>query len=119
MQATVERIETSLVQGGGVHRYPTDTYYGGGEWVLLAGWLGWYYVRAGDPERARHLLDWMTTQAGEDGSLPEQIAASLNDPNYLRPWEQRWGPSARPLLWSHAMYLILHHELFGSRNPSE
>jgi GH15 family glucan-1,4-alpha-glucosidase len=118
IRATVERIETSLVRGGGVHRYPTDTYYGGGEWVLLAGWLGWHYVRSGDFERARLLLDWMTSQAGEEGCLPEQVSASLIDPNYLRPWEQRWGPSARTLLWSHAMYLILHTELVASRKPA-
>jgi len=29
-----------------MHRYADDTYYGGGEWVLLATWLGWYYVEA-------------------------------------------------------------------------
>jgi GH15 family glucan-1,4-alpha-glucosidase len=115
VRVTVERIETSLVQGGGVHRYPTDTYYGGGEWVLLAGWLGWYYARNGNSGRARLLLDWMAAQASEEGYLPEQVVASLNDPNYLRPWEQRWGPSASPLLWSHAMYLILHKEILESR----
>ena len=40
MQATVARIEADLHrQGGGVYRYAWDSYYGGGEWLLLAAWL--------------------------------------------------------------------------------
>jgi GH15 family glucan-1,4-alpha-glucosidase len=39
MRATVACIETNLRhKGGGVHRYVADTYYGGGEWVLLTAW---------------------------------------------------------------------------------
>lgn len=107
IRATVQRIEKSLVHGGGVHRYPTDTYYGGGEWVLLAGWLGWYYAENGETDRASELLAWMAAQADDQGRLPEQVPASLIDPNYLGPWVRRWGPIASPLLWSHAMYLVL------------
>jgi GH15 family glucan-1,4-alpha-glucosidase len=106
-QNTLQRIETSLVKGGGVHRYPTDTYYGGGEWVLLTGWLGWVYARRGESKRAAHLLQWMEHQADPDGCLPEQVPATLNDPNYYQPWVRRWGTIANPLLWSHAKYLIL------------
>lgn len=110
-RATVERIEQSLRKGGGVHRYPTDTYFGGGEWVLLTAWLGWYYAKAGQPNRALETLRWIEAQADEAGHLPEQVAASLNDPNYFQPWVERWGPSANPLVWSHAFYLILRHAL--------
>jgi hypothetical protein len=28
----------------------------------------------------------------------------------VEPWIERWGPSAKPLLWSHAMYLIMEME---------
>jgi len=110
MQATVARIETSL-HGGGVHRYPTDTYYGGGEWVLLAAWLGWYYCQAGQPQKAEPILEWIEAQANANGELPEQVAANLIDPHYLEPWQEQWGPSARPLLWSHANTIILYHAL--------
>ena len=113
MCETIEHIETSLVRGGGVHRFPTDTYYGGGEWVLLAGWLGWYYAQLGETNRARALLAWMEAQADPQGNLPEQVPATLNDPNYYVPWVNRWGPIASPLLWSHAMYIILHQALEG------
>lgn len=109
--ATVERIESSLRKGGGVHRYPTDTYFGGGEWVLLTAWLGWYYAQTGQQEKALETLRWIEAQADEVGHLPEQVAASLNDPNYYQPWVERWGPPANPLVWSHAFYLILRHAL--------
>jgi GH15 family glucan-1,4-alpha-glucosidase len=109
--ATLQQIETTLVQGGGVHRYPTDTYYGGGEWLLLAGWLGWVYVRQGRTESATRMLRWMEANADQDGALPEQIPSKLNDPTYYQPWLQRWGPVAHPLLWSHAKYIILLNEI--------
>ena len=112
MRATVARIEADLRhQPGGVHRYAEDTYYGGGEWVLLTAWLGWYYVEIGEQARARQLLAWVEAQADEGGNLPEQIPQTLNDPSMLQLWVEKWGPIARPLLWSHAMYLILRHAL--------
>jgi hypothetical protein len=39
---------------------------------------------------------------------PEPIGVDdqLLNPNHLQPWLNRWWPVARPLLWSHAMYLI-------------
>ncbi|TLN00173.1 glycoside hydrolase family 15 protein, partial [bacterium] len=79
--ATVERIEQSLRKGGGVHRYPTDTYFGGGEWVLLTAWLGWYYAMTGQDAKARELLGWIESQADAQGNLPEQVPGTLNDPN--------------------------------------
>ncbi|HEY3228214.1 MAG TPA: glycoside hydrolase family 15 protein [Roseiflexaceae bacterium] len=108
MLATVARIESELRrEGGGVHRYADDSYYGGGEWVLLTAYLGWHYVERGEPARARELLAWVESCADAEGNLPEQIAAHLNHPAMLPVWEQRWGTSARPLLWSHAAYLTL------------
>jgi GH15 family glucan-1,4-alpha-glucosidase len=108
LRATVAHIESDLRRDdGGVHRYAADTYYGGGEWVLLTAWLGWYYAEAGEVERAGYLLRWIEAQADEQGHLPEQVAAHLNQPAYLDEWRARWGKSARPLLWSHAAYIIL------------
>jgi GH15 family glucan-1,4-alpha-glucosidase len=114
MAATVDEIKRSLRHGGGVHRYAADSYYGGGEWVLLAAWLGWFSARRGAPgdrQCALDLLAWIEAQAGPDGSLPEQVPATLNAPAYYETWVRRWGPIASPLLWSHANYLILKAEL--------
>ena len=105
MGATVARIEERLVRGG-VYRYEADTYYGGGQWVLLAGLLGWHYAQTGRAEAAWAQLRWMAQQACRD-ELPEQVAERLLAPEREQEWIERWGPSARPLLWSHAMYLTL------------
>lgn len=112
MRATIERIERELRRdGGGAHRYADDSYYGGGEWVLLTAYLGWYYAEQGLVARGRDLLDWVESRATADNMLPEQVAEHLNHPDMLPVWEERWGPSACPLLWSHASYLMLAEHL--------
>jgi isomaltose glucohydrolase len=115
--ATLAEIDRQLAPAG-VHRYLDDVYYGGGQWVLLAGFLGWAHLRSGSTERASTLLAWMVSQADEDGDLPEQVADGLLHPEHERRWIERWGPSASPLLWSHAMLLILAHELHTATRPA-
>jgi len=113
MQATIDQIERDLHRKeGGVYRYLADTYFGGGEWLLLAGWLGWHYARNGNVERALQLLRWIESQACADGNLPEQVSSRLLAPEHFSLWENKWGPVANPLLWSHAMYLILYREFY-------
>lgn len=106
MLATVARIESTLRRGGGLHRYPDDTYYGGGEWLLLTSWLVWFYRSIGRDGQAERANEWVRSQATADGFLPEQVPENLNDPDFFEPWRERWGNIATPLLWSHAMYLI-------------
>lgn len=114
MANTVAEIERTLTVGGGVRRYARDTYYGGGLWLLLSAWLGWYYCRVGRVAEARSCLAWIEAQADEAGRLPEQVSESLVDPACLQPWVDAWGPVAKPLLWSHAMYLVLYVEIAES-----
>jgi GH15 family glucan-1,4-alpha-glucosidase len=113
--ATLARVERELVSvDGGVHRYRQDTYYGGGEWVLLTAALGRTYLRRdapGDRDRARSACAWIERQAAPDGTLPEQVATRALHPERIEEWVRAWGESARPLLWSHATYLALHAEL--------
>jgi len=109
MQHTLARIEERLVRGG-VYRYEADTYYGGGEWLLLAGFLGWNYAELGRTDEAWTTLQWIARQARGD-ELPEQASTHLRAPEREQAWIDRWGPSACPLLWSHAMYLTLAVEL--------
>ncbi len=113
--ATIQKIERDLAQHIGVHRYAADVYYGGGEWILLTAWLGWYHARAGNQERARACLEWASAQAGADLDLPEQVPLHLNAPAEYAPWVARWGKIAKPLLWSHAKFLILWSAL-GAKN---
>ena len=102
---TLRTIESDLVVGGGVHRYLEDEYYGGGLWIVLAGALACVQA-VHDPDRANLVLDWIEDQADASGHFPEQVATHLRKPESLDPWIDRWGASARPLLWSHAMYLL-------------
>jgi len=110
MVRTVEKIERDLVTGG-VHRYVEDTFYGGGAWILLTAWLGWYYAAAGNKARAEELAAWVERQADEDGHLPEQVTEGLLHPEKFQEWIERWGEAAKPLLWSHAMYIVLKRNL--------
>jgi GH15 family glucan-1,4-alpha-glucosidase len=107
----VEWVESELVSpGGGVWRNLDDDYYGGGEWLLLTAMLG-----LAKPERAAECLRWIEAHASADGDLPEQAQDHLLRPDRYRPWVERWGEPPSPLLWSHAMYLRLHHALRDRR----
>ncbi|MEU4548408.1 glycoside hydrolase family 15 protein [Nonomuraea dietziae] len=105
--ATVAEVERQLAHEGGVYRYLADTFYGGGRWVLLAGFMGLNHAAAGRREEALRYLDWMGAQATGSGELPEQVSDVLLAPGRFEEWLQRWGSVATPLLWSHGMYLML------------
>lgn len=109
--ATLDRIAAGLQAGTGLHRYPWDSYYGGGLWLPATAFLGWHLARIGERLKARAIRDWMAAQAGADGALPEQVPEHLLAPAGYREWLDRAGPVADPLLWSHAMYVILHFAL--------
>jgi len=112
MRATVSAIEAELrPPEGGLRRYASDSYYGGGDWILLTAWLGWYYAKIGERAKAEEALYWVEAQADADGQLPEQVPSSLVSLDYYHEWTDRWGPIAKPLLWSHAMYIILKRNL--------
>jgi len=116
MLRTVECIESTILRRGGLHRYAEDSYYGGGAWILLTAWLGWYYVELATkrPDLAPTLqqkiqtsLSWVEARVQNNQFLPEQVAENLNVPSYYPVWVERWGEVASPLLWSHAKYIIL------------
>ena len=105
---TLLQIEKELVTpGGGVFRHPADVYYGGGEWHLLTCFLGWHYAENGRRAEAEAKLARVAMQMDENGWLPEQSPEYLLAPEHYDVWVAKWGPSARPLLWSHAMFLTL------------
>jgi GH15 family glucan-1,4-alpha-glucosidase len=106
--ATMQAIESDLHRpDGGVYRYKSDVYYGGGEWILLTAWLGWYYTSIKKYDMAKELCKWIEAQADENGFLAEQVSEHVLDTKFIDPWVKKWGPIAKPLTWSHAMYIIL------------
>ena len=116
MVKTVDCLESTIWHDGGVHRYAEDSYFGGGAWILLTAWLGWYYIELTHkrPDLAPELrpkiqtcLNWIESHAESNLNLPEQVAENLNVPSFYPIWVERWGEIASPLLWSHAKYIIL------------
>ncbi|WP_134699756.1 glycoside hydrolase family 15 protein [Ammoniphilus sp. YIM 78166] len=108
---TVEKIQSRLLFECGLHRYPQDVYYGGGQWILLSGYLGWHYSVCGEVEKVRELLHWIEDQFDEQGNLSEQVQHHLLAPEHYDRWVEQSGQPACPLLWSHAMHLILTSKL--------
>ncbi|RXT04912.1 glycoside hydrolase family 15 protein [Ammoniphilus sp. CFH 90114] len=107
MVATVKEIEETLLHQNGVHRYAHDVYYGGGQWVFLSAWLGWHYAETGNLNRSVELLKWVEGQFNNEGHLPEQVHHHMLAPEHFSRWVEQWGAPACPLLWSHALHLIL------------
>lgn len=115
MRATVEAVRAQLVgPTGGVRRYLGDSYYGGGEWVLLTCWLALYDARAGRRAELDRLAAWICERADAGGLLPEQETSAPQVPEMVQEWVERWGPPASPLLWSHATVVVLDAEIRGA-----
>jgi GH15 family glucan-1,4-alpha-glucosidase len=113
---TADRVERELrVPGGGVRRYLGDTFYGGGEWLLLSAWNAWAHHARGHHDAASEQLAWVERQATGALDLPEQVTGHPQDASRVAEWVDRWGPVATPLLWSHAMYLTVARETGGAR----
>ncbi|MBM0255614.1 glycoside hydrolase family 15 protein [Micromonospora sp. 4G55] len=109
-ERTYDQVRDKLLRGG-VYRYLGDTFYGGGEWLILTAWLGWHEARTGRTEAALGRLDWIVGQATPEGHLPEQVSGNTQHPGHITEWTERWGPVATPLLWSHAMFVTLALEV--------
>jgi GH15 family glucan-1,4-alpha-glucosidase len=116
--ATVSAIERDLSFQGGIRRFPSDTYFGGGAWPVLTASLGWHYASLGDREAAMACQGWIEDRFSAGGELGEQFGGELRDRQMYDKWVTHWGPPARQLAWSHAMYLVLRAELGSSSTPA-
>lgn len=103
----VPHVDALVSPGGGVHRHLDDTYYGGGEWLLLTALLGWAEAEHGRRADAERRLEWIAAHATPAGELPEQSQDHLLAPDHFDRWVEKWGPPPSPLLWAHAMTIDL------------
>jgi GH15 family glucan-1,4-alpha-glucosidase len=110
-EAAVREIADQLTFEGGVRRFPSDTFFGGGSWPVLTASLGWHQARTGDLSAARQCLAWVAEHIDMQGRLGEQFGGERRLPEKYREWIGQWGHPARDLLWSHAMYAVLILEL--------
>jgi GH15 family glucan-1,4-alpha-glucosidase len=108
---TAHEVSTQLNFEGGIRRYPTDTYYGGGAWPVLTASFGWVRATAGELGEARRCLSWVAERFDEEGHLAEQFGGERRDAASHSEWVRRWGPPAKELLWSHAMFVALNEEI--------
>ncbi len=105
--ATMDAIEKELwikTGVGGVARYENDYYHQvsndvenvpGNPWFICTLWLADYHIARAktveELEKAKPILDWVTSHALESGVLAEQVHPETNAPL-----------SVSPLTWSHA-----------------
>lgn len=108
IKKTAKRIVNELHVTQGLKRYKDDTFYGGGEWIILACWLGLFYIEINKFSEAKKILKWVEDKADKNFYLPEQINPASK--TYYKEWVEKWGAPANPLLWSHAMYIILNNK---------
>ena len=94
---TIERINMTIrTYTGGYIRYEGDGYMGGySPWPIATLWMAWYYIEAGDYEKALENFAFVTNSASSHGFLGEQVNNDAMKPNWVI-----------GLTWSHAMYLL-------------
>ncbi len=111
LSVTATLIQTRLEFNGGIRRYPTDVYFGSGAWPVLTATLGWHFVATGELAEAQRCLEWLVDHFDEQGCLGEQFDGELRDRTNHDFWVRKWGPPAKDLMWSHAMFVVLAREL--------
>lgn len=110
VEKTLDAISDQLGELG-THRHLEDVYFGGGPWPILSVFLALGRARQGNIYSAKQTLEWVANCANEAQELPEQLATDLLHPEKRQEWIEKWGEPAVPLLWSHAMFLILKKEV--------
>ncbi len=110
-EEALREITEELTFEGGIRRFPSDTFFGGGSWPVLTASLGWHHAAAGDLATARQCLAWVAEHVDAQGRLGEQFGGERRLPEKYTEWTDRWGHPARDLLWSHAMYTVLSLEI--------
>lgn len=97
---TLTAVEEALLDAspsGGAARYEHDQYFRqdppfmGNPWFVTTLWLAQAYLRFGNHDKAKQLVDWTISKALPSGVLSEQVNPS--DGSTL---------SVTPLVWSHA-----------------
>lgn len=100
MIQTVDYMERTIVENGGVHRYQFDYYdgegtaqEGAGAWPLLNFWMSIYWHQRGNNTKAQQYFNWVVERVDEDGLIPEQMFEDFRE-------------GIKPLAWSHAMFVF-------------
>jgi GH15 family glucan-1,4-alpha-glucosidase len=102
-KATYQAVESMLLNqspSNGLPRYEHDHYFEsspafmGNPWFVATLWLAQYYIRLGEVQKARGIVEWTMGHALPSGALSEQINPTTGAP-----------VSVTPLVWSHAEFI--------------
>lgn len=103
LRNTANKIEQRLLDSapvGGLPRYENDHYFEsspsfkGNPWFVTSLWLAQYYIRVGNAEKARGIMQWTMEHTLASGVISEQIHPQNGTPL-----------SVAPLVWSHAEFV--------------
>ena len=96
---TVEKINMTLrTYTGGYLRFEQDHYRSGNSpWPVATLWMGMYYQKAGEKNKAKECIEFVVNTANKHGFLGEQVDNNTMNPNW-----------ANGLAWSHAMFICLN-----------
>ena len=96
---TVEKINMTLrTYTGGYLRFEQDHYRSGNSpWPVATLWMGMYYQKAGEKNKAKECIEFVVNTANKHGFLGEQVDNNTMNPNW-----------ANGLAWSHAMFVCLN-----------
>ena len=96
---TVEKINMTLrTYTGGYLRFEQDHYRAGNSpWPVATLWMGMYYQKAGEKNKAKECIEFVVNTANKHGFLGEQVDNNTMNPNW-----------ANGLAWSHAMFVCLN-----------
>ena len=99
---TIERINMTLrTYTGGYLRYEGDHYMNGKyPWPIATLWMAWYYLEAGENDKALECFNFVVNSCSELGYLGEQVDNETMKPVWVI-----------GLTWSHAMFLITLNKL--------
>ena len=97
VQNTVEKINLTLrTYTGGYLRFEGDHYRGGKDpWTISTLWMGMYYKKVGQKQKAKECFEFVVNTANEHGFLSEQVSNE-------HPGEY-W---VNGLAWAHAMFIL-------------
>lgn len=103
VKSTVRLIEEVLLDtspSGGAPRYEHDNYFRkedesmGNPWFVTSLWIAQYYVKNGQIDHAKGIMQWALDRSLPSGVFSEQIHPENSEPL-----------SVTPLVWSHAEFV--------------
>ncbi len=118
---TMKTIENELFQGEylpirykffGKYRSMLDRYFGRGSWFHLGLQYSVYLIEHNQKEKANEILNYVESQIGYDGTIPEQEISEkkkVDDPD--RFFEKNGNSTIKCLLWAEAAYLAAASQL--------